>query len=67
MGSVVSIVGLLGIRLGFWFNYRLGHWDCVRVCVCCVFFLFWGDPLYVLFVLRVTEILVELRKSQCDY
>ena len=41
MGSVVSIVGFLGIRLGFWFNYRLCHWDCVCACVVC-FFCFGG-------------------------
>ena len=58
-------MGLVEMRLGFGFNYRLCHWD--FACVCCVFFLFWWDPLYVLFVLRVSEILVKLRKSQCDY
>ena len=44
MGSVVSIVGLLGIRLGFWFNYRLCHWDCVCVRVLSVFFFVLGGP-----------------------
>ena len=45
MGSVVSIVGLLGIRLGFWFNYRLCHWDCVCARVLCVFFVLGGPTL----------------------